>query len=239
MTATPDFRTLDDSPQVEPIAFSLARAQQSWSTTPEMKMAPDRSSTLGGILCMKEAQSLFPPGGGSIINISSAIVRASPPTTGIYSASKAALNAITKVVAKELGPRNIRVNAISPGAVATEGTHSAGLFSGEWEAQLVAMTPLGRMGRPTDITPMALFLASEEGSWVTGRSCASLGVTKARKSPFPSAPRGPHLSVEANDSHVTVLGERQDGRGAARCAEHLKSGRVLYVTRPGRRRSPR
>ena len=91
-----------------------------------------------------------------------------PPNSVVYTATKGAVDAVTRVLAKELGPRKIRVNSINPGVVETEGTHAAGVIGGDFEKQLVGLTPLGRIGRPDDITPVAVFLASDESRWVTG-----------------------------------------------------------------------
>ena len=121
------------------------------------------TNVLGLLLATKAAVAQFgPDDGGSIINISSVVSRLTPPGTSIYAATKAAVDAITRVLAKELGPRNIRVNAINPGGVETEGTHAAGIIGSDFEAQMVQQTPLGRMGQPSDIAPVAVFLASDD-----------------------------------------------------------------------------
>jgi 3-oxoacyl-[acyl-carrier protein] reductase len=125
---------------------------------------------LGPILMTREAAAQMGPEGGSIINIGSAAARAILPTTAIYSATKAALGKVTAIFAKELGPRNIRVNVIHPGAVETEGVRAAGLLGGEWERGLVQATPLGRIGQVGDITPVTIFLASDEARWITGEA---------------------------------------------------------------------
>ncbi len=125
---------------------------------------------LGPIMMMQEAAARMGPEGGSIINIGSAAARAILPTTAVYSATKAALAKVTAIFAKELGPRNIRVNVIHPGAIETEGVRAAGLLGGEWERGLVEATPLGRIGQVSDVTPVAVFLASEEARWVTGEA---------------------------------------------------------------------
>ena len=93
-----------------------------------------------------------------------------PPNGSVYSATKAAVNAITKSLAKELGPRKIRVNAINPGMVETEGFHTAGMAESDFRKQIEAQTPLGRIGQPLDIAPAAVFLASEESAWITGET---------------------------------------------------------------------
>ncbi len=127
-------------------------------------------NVLGLILTTQEAVKHFDPTGGSIINISSAVVSLTPPSSTVYSATKAAVDVVTKTLAKELGPRNIRVNAINPGMVETEGVHAAGFSSGEMRSQMEAQTPLGRIGQPDDIAPTAVFLASSDSAWITGET---------------------------------------------------------------------
>jgi 3-oxoacyl-[acyl-carrier protein] reductase len=127
-------------------------------------------NVLGLILTSQEAVRHFNSSGGSIINISSVASTMAPPTATVYSASKAAVDAVTKVLAKELGPRKIRVNSINPGMVETEGVHAAGISESEFRRQVEAQTPLGRIGQPQDIAPAAVFLASPESSWMTGES---------------------------------------------------------------------
>ena len=106
--------------------------------------------------------------GGSIINISSNVTRTLPAESAIYSGTKGALDAITGVLARELGPRGIRVNAVNPGLVETEGTHAAGVIGSDFEAWNVDMTPLGRVGQVRDIAPIVSYLASDDAGWVTG-----------------------------------------------------------------------
>jgi len=128
-------------------------------------------NVLGLILASKEAARYFDFVGGSIINISSVASTATPANTSVYSATKAAVDAVTKSLAKELGPRNIRVNSINPGFTHTEGVHGiAGFLDGSEASQMVANTPLGRIGQPGDIAPAVVFLASEESAWITGES---------------------------------------------------------------------
>jgi 3-oxoacyl-[acyl-carrier protein] reductase len=127
-------------------------------------------NVLGLILTTQEAVKHFGPGGGSIVNLSSVVSTAAPPTSSVYSATKAAVDAVTRSLAKELGPRKIRVNSINPGMVETEGVHNAGLSSGDFRKQLEAQTPLGRIGQPQDIGPAAVFLASDDSAWITGET---------------------------------------------------------------------
>ena len=106
--------------------------------------------------------------GGSIINIGSGVSRITPPNSTVYTGTKGALDAITGVLAKELGPRKIRVNSINPGIVETEGTVSAGFIGSDFEKDIIGRTPLGRAGKPGDIASVAVFLASDEAAWLTG-----------------------------------------------------------------------
>ncbi len=127
-------------------------------------------NVLGVILASQEAVKQFGSGGGSIINISSVVATAAQPGASVYSATKAAVDAVTRSLAKELGPRNIRVNSINPGMVETEGTHAAGITEGDFRRQTEAQTPLGRIGQPQDIAPAAAFLASPDAAWITGET---------------------------------------------------------------------
>jgi 3-oxoacyl-[acyl-carrier protein] reductase len=127
-------------------------------------------NVLGLLLSTQEAIKHFGPGGGSIINLSSVVATAAPPMTSVYSATKAAVDAITRSLAKELGPRKIRVNSINPGMVETEGVQSAGLSEGDFRKQYEAQAPLGRIGKPRDIAPAAVFLASDDSAWITGET---------------------------------------------------------------------
>jgi 3-oxoacyl-[acyl-carrier protein] reductase len=127
-------------------------------------------NVLGLLLTTQEAVRRFGPDGGSVINISSVVATAAPANFSIYSATKAAVDAITRSLAKELGPRKVRVNAINPGMVETEGTQAQGLSEGELRKLVEAQTPLGRIGRPGDIGPAAVFLASADSGWITGET---------------------------------------------------------------------
>ena len=127
-------------------------------------------NVLGPILASQAAVKLFGPTGGSIINISSLVSTLGFPNMAVYSGTKGAVDALTRSLAKELGPRKIRVNAINPGMVETEGTHPAGIAENEMRKQLEAQTPLGRIGQPQDIAAAAVFLASSDSSWITGET---------------------------------------------------------------------
>jgi len=113
--------------------------------------------------------------GGSIINIGSAVSRVTPPNSAVYTATKAALDAITGVLARELGPRKIRVNSINPGVVETEGTQTAGIIGSDFEKNLAAQAPLGRSAQVGDIAPIAVFLASDDSGWLTGEQLLATG----------------------------------------------------------------
>ncbi|WP_404712282.1 glucose 1-dehydrogenase [Sphingomonas sp. MMS24-J13] len=113
--------------------------------------------------------------GASVINISSAVTSLFPEQTAIYSGTKGAVDAITGVLANELGPRKIRVNAINPGVIETEGTHAAGISGSDFESAIVAQTPLGRTGQPDDIATIAVFLASDDARWLTGEKLTASG----------------------------------------------------------------
>jgi 3-oxoacyl-[acyl-carrier protein] reductase len=106
--------------------------------------------------------------GASIINVGSVVSRITPPGTSVYTGTKGAVDAITGVLARELGPRKIRVNALNPGMVETEGTRGAGIIGSDMEKQTISQTPLGRLGQPNDIASVAVFLASDDSAWLTG-----------------------------------------------------------------------
>ncbi len=122
----------------------------------------------GLLLATKAGVALFPPEGGSVINIGSVASENTPPTSAVYSGTKGAVDAITRVFAKELGPKKIRVNAVNPGPVLTEGVKSAGFEGSDFMNQYVQQTPLGRIGQPNDIATIVAFLASDDAGWVTG-----------------------------------------------------------------------
>ncbi|MFL9960866.1 glucose 1-dehydrogenase [Paraburkholderia sediminicola] len=113
--------------------------------------------------------------GGSVVNVSSVVSRITPPGSSVYTATKSAVDGITGVLAKELGPRKIRVNSVNPGMVATEGTHTAGIIGSDFETWAVSTTPLGRVGQPDDIADVVVFLASDDSRWMTGESLIASG----------------------------------------------------------------
>jgi 3-oxoacyl-[acyl-carrier protein] reductase len=133
------------------------------------------TNVLGPILTTQEALKHFGLDGGSVINISSVASTAAPPNSVVYSATKGAVDSIARVLGKELGARKIRVNTIAPGGVETEGVHSAGVIGSDFEKQIVAGTPLGRLGQPEDIARVAVFLASDNARWLTGERIAASG----------------------------------------------------------------
>ena len=132
-------------------------------------------NVLGLMLATQQAVKAFGDNGGSIINISSIVANGTIPGVLTYSATKGAVNTITGALSRELGPRKIRVNAISPGMVETEGLHAAGIAESEFRTQMQAMTPLGRIGQPNDIASAVLYLASDDASWVTGQNLTVSG----------------------------------------------------------------
>jgi 3-oxoacyl-[acyl-carrier protein] reductase len=132
-------------------------------------------NVLGLLLASQAALKYFGREGGSVINISSGASTLTPANTSVYSATKAAVDAITRALAKELGPRNIRVNAINPGMVMTEGVVAGGFDKSDFRKQLESQTPLGRIGQTDDIAPAAVFLASQDSAWITGESLVIAG----------------------------------------------------------------
>jgi 3-oxoacyl-[acyl-carrier protein] reductase len=133
------------------------------------------TNVLGLLLATQEALKLFGPEGGSVINIGSTISRVTPPATVVYTATKGAVDAVTHVLSKELGPKKIRVNSINPGVVETEGAHAVGFIGSDFQKQFEAQTPLGRIGQPDDIAPIAVFLASADSGWMTGETVLASG----------------------------------------------------------------
>jgi len=137
--------------------------------TPEHFHKQFNLNVLGLLLATQEAVRHF-GNAGSVINISSVVATSAPAATSVYSATKAAVDAVTRSLATELGPKKIRVNAINPGMVETEGIHAAGIAESDFRRQVEAQTPLGRIGQPGDIGPAAVFLASEDAAWITGET---------------------------------------------------------------------
>ena len=133
------------------------------------------TNVLGLLLATQEAAKYFDGEGGSVINIGSVASSLTPPQTAVYTATKGAVDAVTRTLAKELGPKKIRVNSINPGVVNTEGTTSQGIIGSDFEANAVAQTPLGRYAEPEDIAPLAVFLASADSGWLTGELITASG----------------------------------------------------------------
>ena len=132
-------------------------------------------NVLGLLLTTQKAVEYFGPAGGNIVNVSS-IAGINPPANGaVYSATKGAVDAVTKSLAKELGSKKIRVNSINPGMVETEGVHSAQILGTDFHKQVLAQTPLGRIGQPEDIAKVATFLASADSAWITGETFVIAG----------------------------------------------------------------
>ncbi len=128
------------------------------------------TNVLGLILTTQEAVKHFNGDGGSVINISSVVGVNPLPNAAVYSATKAAVDAVTKSLAQELGPKKVRVNSINPGMIETEGTHAAGVIGSDFEKNAAAQTPLGRIGQPQDVATVATFLASADSGWITGET---------------------------------------------------------------------
>ena len=127
-------------------------------------------NVLGLLLASKEGAKAFGPDGGSIINIGSGVSRITPPNSAVYTATKGAVDAITGVLAKELGRRKIRVNSINPGMIETEGVRAAGFNEGDFRRWIETQSPLGRIGQTDDIAPTAVFLASADSKYITGET---------------------------------------------------------------------
>jgi 3-oxoacyl-[acyl-carrier protein] reductase len=128
-----------------------------------------------GLLLTTQAAVKHLGEGASIINIGSGVTRFTPPNSAVYTATKGAVDAVTGVLSKELGPRKIRVNSINPGIIETEGTHTAGFIGSDFEKNFIAQTPLGRTGQPGDIASIAVFLASDDSGWLTGEQFLATG----------------------------------------------------------------
>lgn len=143
--------------------------------SPELYSRLFNTNVLGTLLATREAVKLFGDNGGSIINIGSAVTELHPPTSAVYTGTKGAIDSITAVLSKELGPKKIRVNALNPGMIETEGVHSAGFIGSDFQKSIEAEAPLGRIGQPNDVTPVAVFLASDDSGWVTGETIVASG----------------------------------------------------------------
>ena len=143
--------------------------------TPEEFHRQFNLNVLGLLLSTQAAMPLFPAEGGSVINIGSGAGRMSPPNGAIYCGTKGAVDSITQSLSKEFGARKIRVNALNPGLVETEGTESSGIMRSDFEKILIATTPLGRVGQPQDIANIAVFLASDEAYWINGQLIGAAG----------------------------------------------------------------
>lgn len=142
--------------------------------TPEHFKKQFDTNVLGLLLVTQAALDQFNPAGGSIVNISSVVVDG-VPGAAVYSATKGAVDAVTASLAKELGPRKIRVNSLNPGLVETEGTHAAGFIGSDFQKDTVTRTPLGRIGQPQDIATAAAFLASDDAAWINGQAIHAAG----------------------------------------------------------------
>jgi 3-oxoacyl-[acyl-carrier protein] reductase len=145
------------------------------------------TNVLGVLLTTKAALPYFPSEGGSVVNVSSVVSSLAPPAASVYASTKGAVDTITKALAKELAARKIRVNAVNPGLVITEGVEAAGIAGSDFERGAIAATPLGRAGRPEDIAPPVSFLASEEARWITGETLFVSGGRRDLKRRGPSS----------------------------------------------------
>ena len=132
-------------------------------------------NVLGLLLATKEAVKLIGPEGGSVINVGSGASTINPPNSSVYTATKAAVDSITAVLAKELGPRKIRVNSINPGMIETEGVHAAGFIESDFRKWVESTSPLGRIGQTDDISPTAVYLASDDSKYLTGEQIRVTG----------------------------------------------------------------
>lgn len=145
------------------------------NVTPEHFHKQFDLNVLGLVLAAQEAAKHFGPAGGAIVNISSVVAHSPVATASVYSGTKAAVDAITRSLAKELGPRNIRVNSVNPGMVETEGLKGAGIAESDFRKATEGQTPLGRIGRPDDIAPAVVFFASSDSAWITGETLTISG----------------------------------------------------------------
>lgn len=143
--------------------------------TPEHFHKQFNLNVLGVLMITQAAVPRFNPEGGSIINIGSVVGKMAPATGAVYSATKGAVDTITVALSKELGPKKIRVNALNPGLIETEGTHGAGIIGSDFEAGAAKATPLGRIGQPQDVATAAAFLASPDSVWLTGQTIYAAG----------------------------------------------------------------
>jgi 3-oxoacyl-[acyl-carrier protein] reductase len=143
--------------------------------TPELFHRQFNTNVLGLLQVTQEAAKHIGPKGGSIINISSVVSRLNLPGSSVYAATKASVDTITRILAKELGPRKIRVNSINPGLIETDGTRAQGIMGSDFETNVLSTTPLGRVGQPDDVAKVAVFLASEDSGWVSGETIIASG----------------------------------------------------------------
>ena len=157
------------------IAKRLLLTAQKSSSAMHLIKQEMKINVLGPVLMTKAALPHFSKSGSSVVNLSSVLSQSFIPGMALYSASKAAINSLTGALAIELAPKGIRVNAILPGATDTEGAHTLGMLGGDSEKQVIAATPLGRIGLPEDIANLAAFLASDAASWLTGEIVRSSG----------------------------------------------------------------
>jgi len=144
------------------------------SVTPDHFHRQFNLNVLGLLLTTQAALAHFNPNGGSIVNISSVVVDGVPGAS-VYSATKGAVDSITSALAKELGPKKIRVNSLNPGMIETEGTHAAGFIGSDFQKLAESRTPLGRIGQPQDVATAAAFLASEDSGWINGQAIYASG----------------------------------------------------------------
>ncbi|MDF3056617.1 MAG: fabG 9 [Rariglobus sp.] len=145
------------------------------AVTPELFHRQFNINVLGLLLTTQAALPLFPATGGSVINISSIVAKNALPHTSVYSATKAAVDSITRVLSVELGAKKIRVNSINPGMVDTEGARTAGVIESDLHKKVESETPLGRIGQPQDIATAAVFLASDDSAWLSGEAIVIAG----------------------------------------------------------------